>query len=91
MMSEEPEKLLERIKRLEMDVQAYKDEAMAASVEAGDLREQVAKESEATPAIAEAIKDRHETNCGPKYGQPLHSCPDVICRDAVAALGVLRD
>lgn len=57
--------------------------------ECQELREQIAAESDSIPSLREAIADRHAIHCGPKYGQPLECCPDIICREAYKALEVL--
>lgn len=36
--------------------------------------------------LIELVRDRHDRLC--VWGQPLHACPDILCRDAVRVLNI---
>lgn len=77
MTDTEREQFVTEIKELKLKIEELE----------GELEEGLLEiNSNAIGALLDLVKDRHERLCG--YGQPLHSCPDPLCRDACVALGV---
>lgn len=67
---------------VEFDTSELSDEDLIAEMKSRNMD----IPADRVPPFRDAVTDCHENLCGPKYGQPLHSCPDPICRDAVKAL-----
>lgn len=99
-LKQEIEERGKRISRLESDLEEAQLEAKEAEDEAEQI-EKLARIDE--PIMVEIVKERHDLLCAGnlpadttgtgefRYKQPLHCCPDPLCRLAVEMLHIRGD
>lgn len=86
-MSRTAEEIQRDIRALGEELDDKTSEVAKLSRKIQDMMEESSVTRENDDALLiELVRDRHDRLC--VWGQPLHACPDILCRDAVRVLNI---